>query len=540
MIASIYDLENDTTALTLANYSFANYSPDGDFLVAVPHKRVNHILYQIGHNIPDSLLTTHDFKLINANTGEELRTFSGQKYLVTSAAFSPDGKRIVSTSLDRTIMIWDVETGKALLTIKDKCPSVAHALFSPDGKYILSTFSTDATTFKLWDAVSGEEIKTFKGHTNEVEYTVFSPDGKQIVSASRDMTLRVWDIPANEAPVIQSDVMSATVSHNGELVAYVSNDSTIHIINTENLSEIQKFQAKANDFFNLNPLSFSYDGKSIFYMVGTNEFQSQPSPDGFGWIFCGENSSLIIWNFETGEIAHIQTDSLLRVSSAVFCPNGDKFVTTSFDNRVRIWDVKNKEVLNRIECYGNSSNNAVFSTFSPNGKQTVVATKENKIIVYDTETRETIKTLSGHAAQVNFTNFNPQGNLIVSASADKTLRIWNLDTGTCIKVFEGHTSSVNHAAFSPNGKLIASASSDNTIRVWDVETGSCIHIIEGHTDAVRFVSFTPDGQHIISYSKDGTICKWPFPPLQELIDQTRERFKDRPLTDEERRMYYLE
>ena len=65
-------------------------------------------------------------------------------------------------------------------------------------------------------------------------------------------------------------------------------------------------------------------------------------------------------------------------------------------------------------------------------------------------------------------------------------------------------------------------------------------MLEGHTDGVTFAAFTHDSRHIISASLDGTIRLWPFPPLQDLIDQTRERFKDRPLTPEERKMYYLE
>ena len=66
-------------------------------------------------------------------------------------------------------------------------------------------------------------------------------------------------------------------------------------------------------------------------------------------------------------------------------------------------------------------------------------------------------------------------------------------------------------------------------------------------------SFTDDGRYIMVVLNDyldatifirkhhhGVIRQYDFPPLQELIDQTRERFKNRPLTDEERKMYYLE
>lgn len=45
---------------------------------------------------------------------------------------------------------------------------------------------------------------------------------------------------------------------------------------------------------------------------------------------------------------------------------------------------------------------------------------------------------------------------------------------------------------------------------------------------------------IVSASYDNNVIIWDFPPLQELIDQTHERFKNRQLTLEERRMYYLE
>ena len=90
-----------------------------------------------------------------------------------------------------------------------------------------------------------------------------------------------------------------------------------------------------------------------------------------------------------------------------------------------------------------------------------------------------------------------------------------------------------------------SGSKDKTIRVWELQSGACVCEYKGHNASVSNISFNSDGKQIISLSDDWksedlTIRKWDFPPLQDLIDQTRERFKDRPLTDEERRLYYLE
>ena len=64
--------------------------------------------------------------------------------------------------------------------------------------------------------------------------------------------------------------------------------------------------------------------------------------------------------------------------------------------------------------------------------------------------------------------------------------------------------------------------------------------LEGHTRNINSAAFSPDGKFIVSAANDGTIRIWDFPPLQELIDQTRKRFKDRQLTPEEKRKYYLE
>ena len=118
-------------------------------------------------------------------------TLKGHTGFVLSAAFSPDGTRIVTGSGDHTAKVWDAQTGRELLTLKGHTDAVWSAAFSPDGTRIV-TGSGDHTA-KVWNAQTGRELLTLKGHTDAVGSAAFSPDGRRIVTASFDHTAKVWE-----------------------------------------------------------------------------------------------------------------------------------------------------------------------------------------------------------------------------------------------------------------------------------------------------------------------------------------------------------
>jgi WD40 repeat protein len=71
--------------------------------------------------------------------------------------------------------------------------SILSAVFSPDGRRVLTT-SKDETA-RLWEADSGKLLATFRGHNNEVCGGGFSPDGRRVLTASWDWTARLWENP---------------------------------------------------------------------------------------------------------------------------------------------------------------------------------------------------------------------------------------------------------------------------------------------------------------------------------------------------------
>jgi WD40 repeat protein len=78
-------------------------------------------------------------------------------------------------------------------TLKGHTSDVTSVAYSPNGKLIVS--GSFDKTLKVWDAATGNEILFFSGHAGEVTSVAFSPDSKRIISGGRDATVKVWEMP---------------------------------------------------------------------------------------------------------------------------------------------------------------------------------------------------------------------------------------------------------------------------------------------------------------------------------------------------------
>ncbi len=475
------------------------------------------------------ILLRHDSALIilEAQTGAEIRRIIDVNS-ISSANYNRDGDKIVTTNDgDHLIKIWDSNTGEIIKQIYCK-DYVGSAFLSPDDKTITClTFAKrgweSPFLITVIDAGTGEVIKTVLSYEG-VGFFRMSPDGNKLItnSNSEEEDYIVWD--------------------------------------TKTWEKIATKKIK-NELLSIGSAEFSPDGKTIL----TTPSVSRISND----------NSIMIIDVETGEEKQILKGHVFMVSSACFSPDGLQVVSTAWDGTLRLWSVDDKPGLNvltkadypkntsissdgkrRICVDGNdlaavdNENDTIWkirtwsfsfsASFSHDEKMVVYAS--NYMAVLDSETGEEIVVFPReHTNPMVFdAKFNSDGKCIVTVSADGTARIWDVEKGICTKVLEGHTDAVLRACYSPDGKYIATVSADETIRVWDAESGACLHIVEGSQRYVNAMSFTPDGRHIVTATIDSIVCKYDFPPLQELIDLTCERFKNRPLTEEERKMYYLE
>jgi WD40 repeat protein len=104
------------------------------------------------------------------------------------------------------VLYWDIEANRLVTTITRSTSrgSFHHAVFCGMDRYVLAGFSAfrienkrairDDCVVGLYDLKTGKELRLFKGHTDEVQRVACAPDGQRAFSASRDRTLRIWDL----------------------------------------------------------------------------------------------------------------------------------------------------------------------------------------------------------------------------------------------------------------------------------------------------------------------------------------------------------
>jgi hypothetical protein len=153
----------------------------------------------------------------------------GHAGYVYSAAFSPDGSRVVTASNDKTARIWDAAKGKEIAVLRGHEDAVNSAAFSPDGSRIV-TASADQTA-RIWDAASGTEIVILRG-PQQMSSAAFSPDRSRIVTASADNAVRIWDGASGKLMVkheFEDVVNSAAFSPDRSRIVTASSDKTARI-----------------------------------------------------------------------------------------------------------------------------------------------------------------------------------------------------------------------------------------------------------------------------------------------------------------------
>jgi hypothetical protein len=226
--------------------------------------------------------------------------------------FSPDGRRLATSSNDGLARIWDADSGEELHTLSHDYPVYAVA-FTADGR-LLATGSDDCTV-RFWDADSGERQLRTLSHDKPVFAVAFGPEGRLLATGGDDGTVRIW--PAQSGKRLRTlrhddGVRAVAFRPDGRWLATGSDDHTARIRDANSGEELHTFYHHGK----VNAVAFS--------------------PDGL-WLATGSGNEVRIWPALSGEERDVLSHDG-KVYAVAFSPDGRWLVTGSGDNTARIWD----------------------------------------------------------------------------------------------------------------------------------------------------------------------------------------------------------
>ena len=454
----------------------------GIILEVLPHRGVKR-----PYN-PDALSVFQEGRATDA----QILAITGHTDRVRSAAFAPDGRRVVTASFDDTARIWDAKTGQQVILLNGHTDHLSSASFSSDNRLVV-TASGDQTA-RIWDAQTGHEIVRLTGHAGPVRSAAFSNDSRFVVTASFDKTARVWDV-ATGREILRlightDHVNSAAFSPDGQRIVTASYDATAGIWEAATGREIRVLRGHTD-----RVLSAAF------------------SPDGTLVVTASGDRSARIWEVATGRNLMLLGGHSDQVTSARFSPDGHHVVTASFDKTARIWDV----ATGRVTSLFRGHTDGIFSAvYSPDGRRIMTGADDRTARIWDADDRALAR-FSGHAGRLPSAAFSSDGRRIVTSSFDRTARVWDAATAREIAVMHGHTDRVYSAVFSPDGRDVVTASTDKTVRLWDAVTGREISRVGEQPAEVFGVSFSPDAGRIVTASRDATARIWDAASGRELM-----------------------
>lgn len=169
-------------------------------------------------------------------------SMTGHQRAVNHLAYNKAGTRLISTSDDDTVRIWDTATKKTVLTIKGNGVNLYGAEFSPDGtKVVVGTLGKGLC---IYNASNGQLLKSFGGHYGGAQDASANATFTRAVSAGRDKRLAVWDLKTgNRISYLtghQDYVIHVAYSPNGKWIASSSSDGTVILWDAATLRQVNK------------------------------------------------------------------------------------------------------------------------------------------------------------------------------------------------------------------------------------------------------------------------------------------------------------
>ncbi len=232
----------------------------------------------------------------------------------------------------------------------------------------------------------------------------------------------------------------------------------------------------------------------------------------------GADYAVHLIDLRTGNLERRFTGHTQNVRAVAFCPDGNHFISGSWDKTLRLWDVKTGEELFRFEGHEGPVSSLAISRdgrFMISG-----ADKDNTVHVWDVVQRVEVGWLRGNTSGIECVALSADGRLALSGSSDRTVRLWNVPWRQELHRFDDFTNLIGGVGFLNGDEDVIAGTNysdaEQVLRRWDVATARPAGGFAGQTGGVKSLAVSADGRRVLTGNQDGTVRLWDAAGGQEL------------------------